>query len=109
MSDEEGGMVISGHAIVTMSVKAEIHTDECDYGVADVCQHKHRVVLPDPCVGKALNPDRFLSAGFAFGVELARVANHFRDVFADADEIAAGFAREMQDWDKDHNRKGAKR
>lgn len=106
-SDDEG-MVISGHAIVTLNVKVELHTDECDYGVPDICQHKHRVVLPDPCVGKSMNPDRFMSAGFAFGVELARIANHFRDAIADSAEIAAGFAREMRDWDKDHNVKGGK-
>jgi hypothetical protein len=103
MSDEDdAGVVISGYATLTIRVSLESVTDDDSYGVADLCQHKHRTVIPDPHVGKGINPDRFLSAGYIFGMELARVANKFRDAVADDCDIAAGFAREMQDWDKDH-------
>lgn len=108
MSKEEEGMVISGYAVVTLSVKMEFVDDEDAYGVPEICQHRMRVILPDPHVGKARNPDRFLSAGCVFGSELGRIANHFRNAIADPDDIAKGFAREMQDWDSDHNKKGKK-
>jgi len=103
MADEDDeGVVISGFATLTIRVSLESVTDDDPYGVPDLCQHKHRVVIPDPHVGKGMNPDRALSAGYIFGMELARVANKFRDAVADDCDIAAGFAREMQDWDKDH-------
>ena len=100
--DDEGGIVISGFGILTISVKLELHQDESDYPVPTVFQHRVTTVIPDPGVGRGMNPDRFMSAGQVFGHELGRIANHFRDGLADPDEMAIGFAREMQDWDKDH-------
>ena len=103
MADEDDeGVVISGFATLTIRVSLESVTDDDPYGVPDLCQHKHRIVIPDPAVGKGMNPDRLWSAGHIFGMELARVANKFRDFIADHGDIAAGFAREMQDWDKDY-------
>lgn len=100
--DDEGGVVISGFGILTISVKLELHQDESLYDVPTVLQHKVRTTIPEPAVGKSINPDRFMSAGEVFGHELGRVANHFREALANHEDMAKGFAREMQDWDKDH-------
>ena len=104
--DDEGGIVISGFGILTISVKLELHQEESYYPVPTVLQHRVQTVIPDPAVGRGMNPDRFMSAGEIFGHELARVANHFREGLADHEEMAAGFAREMQDWEKDYGNGG---
>lgn len=104
--DAEEGVTVSGHAIATITIRLECLTDDDQYGVPDVHSFRLRTVIPDPHVTKAMNPDRFLSAGYVLGMDLARVANKFRDVIADDGEIAAGFAREMKDWEKDHAKGG---
>lgn len=106
--DDEGGVVISGYGIVTISVKLELHMDDSYRDVPTTIQHRVRTYIPDPGVGKGMNPDRCMSAGQVFGHEIGRVANHFRDALADHEDMAAGFAREMQDWEKDRARKGGK-
>jgi hypothetical protein len=100
--DDEDGIVISGFGILTISVKLELHQDESYYPVPTVLQHRVKTVIPDPGVGRSMNRDRFMSAGQVFGHELGRIANHFREGLADPGEMAIGFSREMQDWDKDH-------
>lgn len=105
MSDEDNEIVVSGYATLTVSVRLECVTDEDPYGVPELYAHRHRVVVPDPQVTKAMNPDRCLSAGYVLGMELARVANKFRDSLADTHEIADGFAREMREWDTDHGKR----
>lgn len=102
--DGGDGVVISGFGILTISVKLELHVDEDALGVPTVLQHKVQTVIPDPGVGKSHNPDRFMSAGEVFGADLGRVANHFREALANHEDMGKGFAREMQDWDKDHGR-----
>ena len=87
---------------VTISVTIDFGEDE--WGVPDSMSHTMRCVIPDP-QGVKSQSDRFLSAGFVFGCDLARVANALRVCIADANDIAAGFAREMQDWEKDYGRK----
>lgn len=86
-------------AAVHISVSLNFGDDE--WGCPDECAHTLKTSIPDP-QGTKQQSDRMLSAGFAFGMDLARVANRLRDHIANPEEIAAGFAREMQDWDKDH-------
>lgn len=105
-ADDDGGVVVSGFGILTISVKLELHSDEPLFDVPTILQHRVQTVIPDPAVGKRWNPDRCLSAGYVLGAELARVANHLREGVADGNEIADGFAREMQDWDSDHGKAG---
>lgn len=88
---------------VTISVSLSCGDDE--WGCPDECSHTLKTSIPDP-QGTKTQSGRMLSAGFVFGMDLARVANRFRDAIANPEEIAAGFAREMQDWDKDHNKGG---
>ena len=102
--DEEDGLTVSGHAVATITIRLECLTDDDHYGVPDVHSFRLQTVVPDLHVTKSMNPERLLSAGYVLGMDLARVASKFRDVIADDGEIAAGFAREMQDWDKDHGR-----
>jgi hypothetical protein len=102
--EDEGGIDISGYAVLTVSVKMELHQYEGDWHQPTVVQHRLQTVIPDPAVGRGMNPDRFMSAGQVFGHELGRVANHFRDWLADHEEMADGFAREMRDWAVDHGK-----
>jgi hypothetical protein len=101
----EEGIVISGFGILTISVRLELHVDEDMFNVPTVLQHKVQTVIPDPGVGKSHNPDRLMSAGEVFGADMGRVAHHFREALADHEDMAKGFARELQDWAKDHGRK----
>ncbi len=104
-ADDEGGIVISGFGILTVNVTLDLHQDESAYGVPTILQHKVQTVVPSPAVGKGLS-DRYLSAGYVFGAELARVANHFREGLADHEDMADGFAREMSDWETDYGKGG---
>lgn len=88
---------------VTISVLLNFGDD--DWGCPDEWLHTLKTSIPDP-QGTKNQSGRMLSAGFVFGMDLARVANRFRDALANPEEIAAGFAREMQDWDKDHGKGG---
>ena len=106
VDDDDGGIVISGFGILTISIKLELHQDEPLFDVPEVIQHKLRTVIPDPGVGISINPDRIMSAGCVFGHEIGRVANHFREALANHEDMAAGFAREMRDWETDHNKGG---
>lgn len=103
IDNDEGGITISGFGVLNIHVELESHTDDDELGVPDLASYKQRTVIRNPHVGKQMDTERYLSAGYVLGMELGRVANKFRDAIADSDEIAAGFAREMQDWDKDHN------
>ena len=108
IDNDEGGVTISGFGVLNIHVELESHTDDDEFGVPDLASYKHRVVLRNPHICKSLDTERFLSAGYILGMELARVANKFRHAIADCDEIALGFAREMSDWDNDNNQKGKK-
>lgn len=95
---------ITRPAAGAMTVSVALDFDEDEWGCPDGCSHTLKTSIPDP-QGLKTQSGRLLSAGFVFGMHLARVANHFREAIANADEIADGFAREMQDWEKDYGRK----
>lgn len=103
-ADDEGGIVLSGCGILTINIKLELHQDESLFGVPTILEHRVQTVIPDPAVGRGHKPERFMSAGQIFGQELGRIAHHFREGLADHKEMAAGFAREMQEWEMDYGK-----
>lgn len=92
---------ITRPAAGALTIAVVLDFDEDEWGCADGQSHTLKTSIPDP-QGTKHQSDRFMSAGFVFGMDLARVANKFRDVLANPEDIAAGFAREMQDWEKDY-------
>jgi len=88
-----------------VTIAVSLNFGEDDWGCADERAYTLEGSIPDP-QGTKHETGRMLSAGFVFGMGLAMVANRLRDALANPEDIAAGFAREMQDWDKDHNKGG---
>ena len=95
MSDDEG-IDIGGYARLRFRVEGLFVSND-DRWEPDELTHEFTCTIPDHSVGWAPNPVRGRSAGESLGHTLGQLARVLREHFADWEDAAAGFEREMQE------------